>query len=228
MTEENYFNYFTEVEEYFVLKRERSLLVSPLDWCLIEVWKDSGVPLHIVMRGIDRSFEGAGKRRKKKPATLFYCHPAVMEVFEEYSQGRTGSHEEEAEPSSERVMERGQVADLVQQLVQSLEHREGEPYRRASNRLQELALELAKDGELRLEEIDKTLLGIGSMLAQGLLESMSGESRKLLKKEVRKSLKIYKKRLSPEMYAKMEATYLERRVREEHDLPEFSLLEMQR
>jgi len=41
----NYFNYFTEIEEYFWKKRGANLLVSPLDWAIMEAWQQAGVPL---------------------------------------------------------------------------------------------------------------------------------------------------------------------------------------
>ena len=53
----NYFNYFTEIEEYFWKKRGAHLLVSPLDWAIVETWQKAGIPLPVVLRGIDRAFE---------------------------------------------------------------------------------------------------------------------------------------------------------------------------
>ncbi len=50
---ENYFNYFTEIEERFLRRRGGGLLLSTLDWALIETWKDAGIPLEAVLRGID-------------------------------------------------------------------------------------------------------------------------------------------------------------------------------
>ena len=42
----NYFNYFTEIEEHFQRARGTGLfLLSPLDWALIESWKNAEVPL---------------------------------------------------------------------------------------------------------------------------------------------------------------------------------------
>lgn len=226
---ENYFNYFTEVEEYFVRKRGRSLLVSPLDWCLIELWRDSGIPLHIVLRGIDRSFDKTSKRRKREPKTLFYCHPAVTEAFEEYRQSRTGVQEED-ETGEPREIEgdpvaRERAARHVRDLRSQLRARPEEPYRRACRRLGDLAEELERPG-LSMEDADRSLAAAGSQLARNLLDLLSKEERKQINKEVRKDLKIYKKRLSKEMYSQLERKYLERRVREDHGLPEFSLLEL--
>jgi len=71
---ENYFNYFTEIEEHFQQRRGGILLLSTLDWALIETWKDAGIPLEAVLRGIDSAFERYEKRpSKRKVNSLAYC-----------------------------------------------------------------------------------------------------------------------------------------------------------
>src|SRR5271168_4992265 len=89
----NYFNYFTEIEEYFWKKRGAHLLVSPLDWAIMETWQKAGVPLEAVLRGIDSAFEsyqrsrrGAGKALK----SLAYCTDAVLEAAEEQLESAAG------------------------------------------------------------------------------------------------------------------------------------------
>lgn len=77
----NYFNYFTEIEEHFQRARGTSLfLLSPLDWALIETWKNSGVPLEAVLRGIDLAFEKwrAKRSRVQMVNSIAYCSQAVM------------------------------------------------------------------------------------------------------------------------------------------------------
>ena len=58
----NYFNYFTEIENFYQTKRETFTLISSLDWVLIENWKEQGIPLEIVLKGIDRAFSHAKRR----------------------------------------------------------------------------------------------------------------------------------------------------------------------
>jgi hypothetical protein len=77
----NYFNYFTEIEEHFQRARGTSLfLLSPLDWALIETWKNSGVPLEAVLRGVDAAFEKwrAKRSRVQMVNSIAYCTQAVM------------------------------------------------------------------------------------------------------------------------------------------------------
>src|SRR5919199_4158028 len=88
----NYFNYYTEIEDTFIRRRGKHLLVSPLDWSLMESWKTMGVPLHVVLRGIERSFDSyESKPRKRTVKTLFYCQEEVEAQFAEWVESQTGA-----------------------------------------------------------------------------------------------------------------------------------------
>src|SRR6476620_7458252 len=89
----NYFNYFTEIEEYFWKKRGSHLLVSPLDWAIMETWQRAGVPLESVFKGIDSAFESYGRSRRgagKPLKSLAYCTDAVLEAAEEAQEAAAG------------------------------------------------------------------------------------------------------------------------------------------
>lgn len=86
----NYFNYFTEIEEHFQAARGTSLfLLSPLDWALIESWKNAGVPLEAVLRGIDLAFEKWRARRSRVQMvnSIAYCAQAVMKEAQRMADG---------------------------------------------------------------------------------------------------------------------------------------------
>ena len=68
----NYFNYFTEIEEYFWKKRGAHLLVSPLDWAIMETWQKAGVPLEAALKGIDKAFESY-QRSRRGAASIRYA-----------------------------------------------------------------------------------------------------------------------------------------------------------
>ena len=87
----NYFSYFTEIEEHFQRARGTGLfLMSPLDWALVESWKNAGVPLEAVLRGIDAAFEKWRSRRQKSQMinSLAYCAQAVMKEAEAMANNR--------------------------------------------------------------------------------------------------------------------------------------------
>src|SRR5437867_11902203 len=90
----NYFNYFTEIEEYFWKKRGAHLLVSPLDWAIMETWQKAGVPLEAALKGIDKAVESYQRSRRgagKRLQDLAYCTDAAVEAVEVLQEGAAGS-----------------------------------------------------------------------------------------------------------------------------------------
>jgi len=89
---ENYFNYFTEIEERFQRRRGR-IQLCPLDWALIETWKDAGIPLEAVLRGVDAAFDKYEQRPSKsqKVNSLAYCAQAVLVAAEEMKEAAVGT-----------------------------------------------------------------------------------------------------------------------------------------
>jgi len=77
----NYFNYFTEIERFYQSKRDSFTLLSTLDWVLIENWKEQGLPLDVVLKGIDLAFSHPKRRRRIN--SLAYCIKAVERVRDE-------------------------------------------------------------------------------------------------------------------------------------------------
>ncbi|HXU49117.1 MAG TPA: hypothetical protein VN727_08720, partial [Candidatus Binatia bacterium] len=90
---QNYFNYFTEIEEHFQRRRGTILLLSTLDWALIETWKDAGIPLEAVLRGIDSAFDRYDRRRTRtrKVNSLAFCSQEVLGAAEEMKEAAVGS-----------------------------------------------------------------------------------------------------------------------------------------
>jgi hypothetical protein len=95
MTELNRFDYFSDIEDTFVRLRGKALNISPLDWALIESWKNAGVPLHVVTRAIEAVFANHKAKARTRPIkSLSYCKDEVDAQYKEYLEGRVGAHEE--------------------------------------------------------------------------------------------------------------------------------------
>ncbi len=98
----NYFNYFTEIEEYFWRKRGAHLLVSPLDWAIVETWQKAGIPLDAVLRGIDSAFESYQNSRRSagRPLkSLAYCVDAVLDAAAQKAEAAAGTGPEAGRPA---------------------------------------------------------------------------------------------------------------------------------
>jgi hypothetical protein len=101
----NYFNYFTEIEERFQQRRGSILMLSTLDWVLIETWQQAGVPLEAVLRGIDDAFDKydqqrlrAGARRQRTINGLAWCAQAVIQAVEQSREASVGVSADSATP----------------------------------------------------------------------------------------------------------------------------------
>lgn len=218
----NYFNYFTEIEDYFVRKRGKNLLVSPLDWSLIELWKDTGVPLHVVLRGIDRSFESAARRQRNPPRTLFYCHPAVMEAFDELSEAALGESEGQGRPAA--PADRTALIEFMEALLAQLRRHDHSAVRQCAPLVEDLLAEVRARDELRPSRVDRDLTSLAGRLAKRLEAELPAGERRELDRQVASALKPYRKRLSEEMFEKLRESHRQRLVRERFGLPEMTIL----
>ena len=104
----NYFNYFTDIEETFIKRRGKHLLLSPLDWALIESWQERGIPLRIVLRGIENVFDAIDKNpnRQRTIKSLTYCREEVESQYAEWLETQVGkSNGESKKPKTNKVKE---------------------------------------------------------------------------------------------------------------------------
>lgn len=218
----NYFNYYTEIEQYFVLKRAKNLMVSPMDWCLVELWKEQQIPLHIVLRGIDRSFDSAAASGKRSPTTLYYCHPAVLEAWEEHQRGQVGAGE--ATEGSAWGPDRQRLVQVLGDLSEALVGRPEPACQRARERLDAMRKDCLSGGELHEARLDRELASIQSALVKELSQAVPMDRQQELEADAKAELAVYGKRLGRQMLRQLQAKYLERKYLEELGLPELSLL----
>src|SRR6516225_4091710 len=118
---ENYFNYFTEIEEHFQRRFGGALLLSTIDWALIEVWKDAGIPLEAVLRGIDATFEHYERRksRTRKVNSLGFCAQEILAAAEEMKEAAVGAVREESK--SERGFQSTEIAAFLKNSAAQVE-----------------------------------------------------------------------------------------------------------
>jgi hypothetical protein len=214
----NYFNYFTEIEEHFQRARGTSLfLLSPLDWALVESWKNSGVPLEAVLRGIDTVFEKWRNRRVKtqKINSLAFCAQAVLTE----AQRMAGSLAPQAELAPPFPIEylRSYLETNAAQLPQG--------YEEIAASLRKLAAEVEQHYanlealEQRLTVLEEKMIALARM-RQTEEESLAG------RQELERQLRPYRGKMTAEQLAMLEKQYLERNLLEKAGLPRLSLFYM--
>jgi hypothetical protein len=239
----NYYNYFTEIEEYFIRRRGKHLLVSPLDWSLIATWRDSGVPLHVALRGIDIAMDGwfaRPRRSSEKIGSLFYCHDSVMVEHARYLEAHLGegpSDEASAPAGSSDGKARDQhpdkdaVSEFLAARIQEIRQLAGkqsqgeniEGIQRVLLRLEEIACAIKRDQHLELESLERDLGILDELLIHEIRVRLPAGKLDEWEEEARKELKVYKKRLPKETYQKILDNFLRGKIRRFHDLGELSL-----
>jgi hypothetical protein len=76
--------YFQEISRAFLTRRGAPFFLSPKDLDLISSWEKAGVPLAIVLEGIDRAFAPCleGRRPRGKVLTMAYCQNQVRRLYD--------------------------------------------------------------------------------------------------------------------------------------------------
>jgi len=231
----NYFNYFTEIEEYFWKKRGAHLLVSPLDWAIMETWQRAGVPLEAVLKGIDRAFESYGRSRRgagKPLKSLAYCTDAVLQVAEEGLEAAAGSapkNGREAKVPFPREEVRAYLTRNAEQLAAAAQKDHGQHPEMAA-RLAEIAeslrsssLLLDSPAKFDFEDLERRLTVLDDKLSALVMTVATEELLLRIRREVDGQLSAYRRKMKAEQLALVEKKYTQKRLLEEFALPRLSL-----
>jgi hypothetical protein len=231
----NYFNYFTEIEEYFWKKRGAHLLVSPLDWAIMEAWQKAGVPLDAVLKGIDRAFESYGRsRRATKPLkSLAYCTDAVLEAAEEQLAAASGKAPSAKRGPRTEAFSRGELTKYFARNVAKLKHaaqngRQAQPalataLREVAGSVESAARLLETPEMLDLEDLERRLTVLDEKLEAALTSHATEELMLRIRRELDGQLATYRRKMKAEQLALVEKQYVQKRLLEEFGLPRLSL-----
>lgn len=218
----NYFNYFSEIEETFIRRRGKNLFLSPLDWALIETWQEREVPLHIVLRGIEKVFDSYDAKPKKNRTikSLMYCREEIEAQFEEWLESQVGKSEvEEIEESS--IFSREAIAEHLDNVSAGIENAKS----KAENDLEEsLERVLHRLDELKTtftdaESLENDLTNLEKLIDETLLKNVNPS----LKSETENQLRTYKKQMEAKVYQHTFELMLLKKLRESAEIPRISL-----
>lgn len=244
----NYFNYFSEIEELFIRRRGRNLLLSPLDWALIESWQEREVPLHIILRGIEKIFDQADKQPNKKRTvkSLLYCKEEIEAQFAEWLESQVGKSSRQptingqqaavgnrqAEEKIERALETNSSKSELfpdDAIAAHLENVAGELHNAAAaakGDWREILESVFKQiNRLRqradtAENLEGSLEKLDALIDENLLLNFETER---LKPEIEKQIASYKTKMEPEVYQRTFDLMMLKRLREQENIPRLSL-----
>lgn len=233
---QNYFQYFTEIEERFSQRRGSILLLSTLDWALIESWREAGVPLQAVLRGIDAAFDkhdaraARAKGRLRKVNGLAWCAQAVMQAAEEMVEASTGAAPAAPESDRQSGFENERVcAYLVRNagvVALAAETLSSKMLSEIAQRLRELAGAMSGAEPMQLEDLDRTLTVVEERMVDAVRASTSEADLVSLREQADRELAPYRSRMNAVQLRQVQQQFLTKRLLERSGLPRLSLFYM--
>jgi hypothetical protein len=230
----NYFNYFTEIEDTFVRRRGKHLFLSPMDWALMETWKQQGIPLHIVLRGIEKSVDSFESRpRKRTVKSLLYCQEEVEAQYAEWNDARLGAPSATDNNSADKTpFSLEAISEHLQRnrdlLVETAAARQpeddlSEAMTRAAALLSEIEQDLASGGTLDTRKLEDSLGGLERLLNNSMFAVASEAELETQKTAVKEQLKPYRGHMETSVYNQTFNNLLLKRLREQFAVPRLSL-----
>jgi hypothetical protein len=246
----NYFNYFTEIEEYFWRKRGAHLLVSPLDWAILETWQKAGVPVEAVLKGIDRAFESWGRSRRaaggRQLKSLAYCVDAVLDAAAEAAEAAAGSGPEvrTSRPATE-PFSRDELHKYLERNAKRLRAAAGKlrgsgdrasganagaaaaglaaRFEDTARKLENVLPLLDALRALDLEDLERRMTVLEEKLSAALAADADEETLLAIRREMDQSLAPYRRKMSAAQLAQLERQYTQKRLFEHFEVPRLSL-----
>jgi len=232
--EDNYFAYFSEIEERYRRCRGTPVLISTLDWALIESWKEAGVPLGAVLAGIERTFERYAKRPRRfsKVNSLAYCSPAVLEAAEAMAAGQTDAARRPSSHAPRAPFTREQIQGYVRgnaRAVRDAAAKRGEASDTiGSADFEEVAAALERiaggihEAPENLEPIENELSALEEKLTASAIRACGAEALAALRAQVQRGIAPYRSRMSALQLDSLERQMLKRALYEHYNLPRLS------
>jgi hypothetical protein len=234
---QNYFNYFTEIEQRFQQRRGSLLMLSTLDWALIETWREAGIPLEAVLRGIDNAFDKHDakalrfSRVTRRVNGLAWCAQSVMEAVEQAMEASIGAAPAVETESTESGFETEPVSRYLEQNAATIEAAILKPPADAvaievTGRLRALASGLRTGPAQSLEELDRTLSVLEEKLFAVLLTAASEDELVALREQAARELAPYRGKMQAVQIKQVQQQFLQKKMLETRKLPRLSLFYM--
>jgi hypothetical protein len=207
----NYFNYFTEIEQFYQSRRESFTLLSTLDWVLIENWKEQGIPLDLILKGIDRAFS----RARRQINSLAYCVKAIDEVIEEQKDTRVDRPELPQISSEETTRYVGDLAEKVSALRSE--------FPEFSTKINALADSVRGVDPARFQESEQILTALEDRLISILRVAVAENVLVEIRRDVDADLGPFRSTMTTEQLSMLEQQLSKRKLLERYNVPRLSL-----
>ncbi len=233
---QNYFNYYTEIEEHFQRRRGTLLMLSTLDWALIAAWQEAGFPLEAVIAGIDASFDKYAARQAKGRVRringLAYCAQGVLRAMEDMHEAAIGAVRKQPSSPEESGFEASRIAGYLRDTARQL-HAAAVPsgaqliISEAAEKLIELATSMESSSDARTTEaLERHLVVLEDQICGALQSSTPAEELVGLREQSAQELAPYRGRMQTVQIRQIEQQFLRRCLFQQNRIPRLSLFYM--
>jgi hypothetical protein len=229
---ENYFYYFSEIENRYLMRRGGGLLLSTLDWVLIETWKDAGIPLEAVLRGIDVTFDNYERRPRKtrKINGLAWCVQEVLTAAEEMKEAAVGS--DRTQPTTASGLSSSDLGEYFSRNAAELKNSPGSSQVKAvaqecARVLEELAAGFASgQSPGRLEDLERRMSVLEEKLIAVLMVATPEQQLVSLRAEADREIAPYRSKMPAAQIDQLLKQFVHKRLLEQAKMPRLSLFYM--
>ncbi len=237
MEDFNYFNYYTEIEEHFWRKRGAHVLVSPLDWAIVETWQKAGIPLEAVLKGIDRAFESYQRSRRAQSGrplkSLVYCVDAVLDAAAEEREASAGAGPDDGRDGQSQLFSPVEIGAYFErnaaQLRRAAEKVRGTDaalsarFEQLAGQLDERCATFTETDAGDLEDMERWLTVLEEKLSAALTAAAPDVIMVEIRRELDRALAPYRRKMTAEQLSLLERQYMQKRLLERFGLPRLSL-----
>ncbi len=241
----NYFNYFTDIEETFIRRRGKHLLLSPLDWALIESWQERGIPLRIVLRGIENVFDGVDKNPNRTGTikSLMYCKEEIELQYAEWLKTQVGKGngkeigEEKLKENQKKIgkeidkehessmFSKETIENHLKNIKQAINQAKAKSKGILRQILEKVLTELNKleKNYKDAESLEESLNRLENLIDEALLKTADKKTLGQMKSEIEKNLAGHRSKMEKDVYRRTFDLMLYKNLREKAELPRLSL-----
>ena len=228
--------YYRTIEEEFNRRRGAPMLLSPRDWSLIGSWRESGVPLRIVLQGMNNAFDAFERRRPaaRRINSLSYCRQEVLTLHELYlglrgaGPGGSGSAPKAAERRLAIGRHLGRLARRAREAMAISSEAHLDPLvvalARAVAELKSIRREI-KGGSFDPEQLEEALQRLDETLLRSAQVALPSEEVRALEGESERTLREHQERMSRDVLATTRRAVLGRLLRRRCHLPRMTLFD---
>jgi len=199
--------YFQEIAHIFLQARGAPFFLSSKDLDLIANWEKIGIPLRVVLEGMERAFENYQARpvARRKIHSLAFCKLQVLKAFEQYRERKVGTPKRRYEGDNKQKKIKDEIKRFLRDIPQPLSY---------LNEIYAQALKILSRRKVKEEELER----MEEEIEELLFENCPQKEKERVEREILEKY-LYK---AEEEFCSIFRTKLVKFLREKYKIPYIS------